>query len=310
MSFLRIIPEIYANAGRMVYASLKNFLAPKSLNESNSTATILLTRSLKEYEGPATILAKPFDSRSRPAWMSQGFTPSNTYEDHIEPFLSLSEAELQDEEAMHAYHAHTSLLALPHLVFTPNLAPLDPSIAYTLSASSQDGDIAIHFSEAHEALLRAVHLISPACRSHPAFTSPLHPNTPFSSPLVSVMETYIRVTHATLPHSIRVAPPWQIRDELETCLLLAFAPYVTSRPFLTAQGENVLVPELVGGMVKEGAKGSLVQIREALQICELFELEGSEEFLGVWEAWVQVVECFVGLLVLRHEGREGEVRWV
>lgn len=309
MSWLSTILKTCIQCARFFHAFMNQWFTLAKVISSKRTETICRTGG--QNDSPL------LDGRSRPEFMSRGFTPKQ-HETPTEAFPAYNALEPSEEEAaMHAAHTYTDLLPIQVPDFSPTLTALDPRQALETSTNGH-ADIFIHKDEAHDALYTAMQfacvepkaLYSP---TEPAFASPrtLRPHT---SPLLSTMWMYIEDTYEGAPHRIRVAPPSQLRLELETCLLLAFTTYVTSDAFCNAEGENTIVPAALADVLVAGASrgpGCLPDIREAVEWCEYLDLVGGEEFLDIWEAWKYVAECYVGLLVLRHEGRKvEEITWV
>ncbi|KAK3215781.1 hypothetical protein GRF29_8g1035532 [Pseudopithomyces chartarum] len=256
--------------------------------------TTLLTTAFKDsFDLPTTPLPA-LDGRSRPSWMTHGFTPPSPYENHTESFPSLDVQDPDAEfQAMHAAHSSANLLLPPTPVFPPSTTPIDMS-QITPSMTHRTTDISIHKEEAYSALSSAMALACTTPNSrytlkHPAFTPPKPYHGLPHSPLLGVITRFIEHTHRSLPHLIRVASPNQIRLELETCLLLEFAPYVHSGTFYDDEGlENSVVPWEVFARVEDAVNGEfegLVFVRDAIGKCEKKEVEDGEEFLGIWEAW-------------------------
>ena len=313
MSFLYIIPQVWADGTHMLVSSIKQALGPTSLRKSNTNETIILTAEFVDFVPPTPKTVSAFWDRSRPTWMTRGITPLNEYENHSEPFPAYDAMDPLDEyHAMCAAHVYTDLVPTPRPIFLPDLTPLDTQSAIRVPQDTH-GDIFFHEAEAAlEKALRLAHsdTRSPYMSTHPAFTTP---QTTSDSPITRVIAEYIEDTHARCPNGIRVASPFQMSRELETCLLLAFGPYMTSKAFLDAQGKNTVVPEMVTEFLEEGGgigRAYLTRLRDAMQCCKELRVKGSEGMLEMWDAWKWVAKCYVGVLVLRHEARkEEQVVW-
>jgi hypothetical protein len=113
MSFLRIIPQVWGDGARLLYASIKMLLGLETVSGTDSTSTILWTGSEKYADLLAVNSPELPYGRSRPHWMAHGIDESHVYEDHTEPFPSLIVFDVAEceEVAMHAAHAHAGRLA-------------------------------------------------------------------------------------------------------------------------------------------------------------------------------------------------------
>jgi hypothetical protein len=316
MSLLSIIPQVWGNGARMLYASLKTWLGVKTLSGTDSTSMIVFIDSEKYADLLAANSTELPCGRSRPEWMTHGMDESHTYEDHTERFPSFPVFDVAEceEVAMRAAHAHAGLLLPPHPLFEPDLTPIDGTSAVRLD-SRQDEDIFVHAAEAHDAVRTALHFAAGKARSryqhsHPAFASPKTPWLTYSSPLAGEMMRCLVKTFQGCRNAIRVAPSSQIRLELETYLILAFAPYVLSDAFEGADGKNKIVPENFASMVEEGAKWNPHATRDIIHFCEEGLVHDGEDLLKLWAAWRWVVKTYVGILVLRHMRRpKEEIIW-
>lgn len=319
MSFLHIIPQVWADGARMLASFLREAFGPTSLSRSETTEALLLAGDFKEPQPSILTREAHRDGRSRPAWMTRGITPLNAYETHSEPFPPFDALPPLDEiHAMHAAHLYTGLAPSPRPMFLPDLTWLDTKRAMRIDQDTPE-DIFIHEVEASDALAAALKLAHSDMRSpysvyHPAFTPPRTLPKTASSPLTSVIAEYISDTHARCSHGIRAASPAQIRTELETCLMLAFAPYVTCDAFLDAQGRHTIFPRFLTRVVEDCArpdKGCLARTWDVIECCEVLRVEGAEGLLEIWDAWRWVVRCYVGVLVLRDRARRKEdVIWL
>ncbi|KAK7190362.1 hypothetical protein PSPO01_03337 [Paraphaeosphaeria sporulosa] len=312
MSFLCIIPLVWGNGARMFFVLAKKWLRPLALSSTDSTSTILLTECEKYTELLSPALPC---SRSRPGWMTRGFD-AHTYQDRAEhfPAIPIFDTAECEEAAMRAAHAQAGLLPPARPLFAPDLTPIDGASAVGASYR-QDADIFIHAEEARDALHTSLHFAAGKARSryqhnHPAFASPKTPWLLYSSPLAGEMTRYTTRTFQDCRNSIRVAPPSQIRLELETCLILAFAPYLLSNNFRNANGKNTIVPKIYTSFLEEQSKRSPHAMRNFISFCEEGLVEDGEDLLQIWAAWRWVVTTYVGILVLRHRQRpREEIAW-
>ncbi|KAF2439837.1 hypothetical protein P171DRAFT_447822 [Karstenula rhodostoma CBS 690.94] len=309
MSFLGIIQQVWGNGTSIIYALVKAWLRPPALSRTDNANTILLTESEKYADLLVANSPVLSHGRSRPEWMTHGIDTSHKYEDHTEPFPTFDVVECE-EAAMRVAHAQAGLLPPAHPLFAPDLTPIDGMSAVRADVRQYD-DVFIHVAEARDALRTALHFASGKARSryqhsHPAFASPKTPWRLNSSPLADEMTRCLTKTYQGCRHSVRVAPPSQIRLELETCLILAFASYVLSDAFMDAGGKNTIVPEFFAFVVEEGARWNPHATREVIYLCEEGLVEDGEDFLKLWEAWRWVVKIYIGILVLRHRHRPRE----
>lgn len=313
MSFLSIIPQVWGDGFRMLYSFAKVWFRSEALSRTDSASMIMVTGCEKYADLLSPAL--PCD-RSRPDWMTHGFDTSHTYAE-TEPFpkfLVFDMAECE-EAAMHVVHAHGGLLPHAHPLFAPNLTPIDVTSAVK-AVFKKDDDVYIHVTEARDALRTVLHFAAGMARSryqhsHPAFACLKTPWHLYSSPLPGEMMRYLAKTFEGCRNSIRVAPPSQIRLELETCLILAFAPYVLSDQFRSVNGKSTIVPNYFASMLEERSRWDPHVMRDVIYICEQGLVEDGEDLSSLWEAWRWVVKTYVGLLVLRHRYRQKEeIVWV
>lgn len=300
----------------MLFAMVKKWLSPFALSWTDSKSTIMVTGAAKHDDLLAVPPSALHNGRSSPLWMTHGFNDSHAYEDHTElfPIFPVFTTASDELAAMRAANAQADLLTAPHPRFKPDLTPIDGMNAVRAALATND-DISIHKEEARDALRMALHFAAGKAKSrfqhtHPAFASPANPYQLFSSPLAGEMMKYIGRTYGGCRNSIRVAPPSQIRNELETCLIFAFAEYVLSGAFTDAEGKNKLLPEFVVHALEKGLNGDPVTTREIIDACEEGFIEGADEFVKIWAAWRWVLRIYVGALVLRDRRRqEDQIVW-
>ncbi|KAJ4300046.1 hypothetical protein N0V90_005295 [Kalmusia sp. IMI 367209] len=302
-------------AGHILYATLKKWL-PQLFKSTPKQLEPAVTAFQKENSGDeetATPIGLSSDYSSWDGNYETHYIKALDEQDlttHTEPFpLHPDFSDPADEEiAMNSHHNQVALLLPPHPTFTPDLSTIDAKAACKVPMGTQTHDISIHKREAIEAMRTALAFtagksLSRYCCSHTAFTAP--GGGPYSSPIVGEFLQYIGRTHADCPNLIRVAPPLQIFRELKTCLEFAFTEYVTSA-FGDEDSEGGTVPEQIVEWFEEGLEGDVTATRDAIDACADGFIEGSERMLDIWEAWMWVLRCYLGILVLQNR-RRGEV---
>lgn len=290
----------------------QKWLKPPALSRTDSSSTLIMTECEKYPELHYPSL--PCE-RTRPDWMTHGFEPCASPEraENFPDFPVFDTAE-HEEAAMRAVHAQAGLLKPAHPFFVPDLTPIN-GMSAARASYKQENDVFIHAAEAHDALRSSLHFAAGKARSryqhsHPAFARPDIPWRLYSSPLAGEMLKCIENTFKGCRNSIRVAPPSQIRLELETCLAVALAPYLLSKSFRNARGESTIVPEALVSFLEEESRFGPCAMRDVIACYEEGLVEGGDNLLRIWAAWRWVVKVYVGTLVLRHKQRPNEeVMW-